>query len=236
MNRARLLWVRLVPACGFYSNMFASVRVCVCVCRLACLFMWICVCCVCPVKPRRRNWIKAEKKGPSNVSNCEVKMVVICVHGMLAGTSESANRHDFCWKLVFGLGLLSLLRLLKIFDCHFARYDSLRWNFMLPPPPIYTTITIYFNQTKNIYALCKFEIEIEQIKIIKQCVDTNAHCPSLCLGLVLGLLMCDSHTTLSILLQMVDACELCVQIFNTKFYPFKSWTPHFHFNFLTSFP
>lgn len=33
--------------------------------------------------------------------NCEVKMVVICVHGMLAGTSELANRHDFCQEFVF---------------------------------------------------------------------------------------------------------------------------------------
>lgn len=172
--------------------LFKHVCKCACVCMSVGLSIYVdmCVCCVCPVKPRKRNWIKAEKKGPSNVSNCEVKMVVICVHGMLAGTSESANRHDFCWKLVFGLGLLSLLRLLKIFDCHFARYDFLEWNFMLPPSPmlpspsnICTTITIHFNQTKNIYALCKFEIEIEQIKIIKQCVDTNAHCPSLCLGL-----------------------------------------------------
>lgn len=36
-----------------------------------------------------------KKRRPSNISNCEVKMFVICVHGMLAGTSKLANRHDF---------------------------------------------------------------------------------------------------------------------------------------------
>lgn len=77
--------------------------------------------------------------------------------------------------------------------------------------------------------------KLNKLKLSRS-VSTPMHiAPAYVLVLVLGL-MCDFHTTLSILLQMVDACELCVQIFNTKFYPFKSWTPHFHFNFLTSFP
>lgn len=169
-------------------------------------------------KEKKLNNRLEKKKGPSSVSNCEVKMVVICVHGMLAGTSESANRHDFCWKLVFGLGLLSLLRLSKSFDCHFTPHSEKQHS-----PNAAIRLSNYhhlFRSKKNIK--CTLLVRRIEIKLVNKLKLWSTHSVNIC-----SLLMPNCVEVSCVILQLrrmilqsiasVLFSELCVQIFNTKF-------------------